>query len=191
MSFREELNILWLLCGWFTVWLITSFPGPKFCCCCYFSSHQFNQFLWFDQFIFCDSGEALENKTFLPKKKKRESGRRHGMGGWAWGRHHRVLLGYRFSPTGQPPPTPPPQTPTTSAGCHLGFGLTSYISEVRMNTSSGFGQLMRRVSSLEKTLVLEKLEGRRRRGWMASLTQWTWVWANSRKHWRTGRPGVL
>ena len=28
-------------------------------------------------------------------------------------------------------------------------------------------------------------------GWMASLTQWTWVWANSRRQWRTGRPGVL
>ena len=28
-------------------------------------------------------------------------------------------------------------------------------------------------------------------GWMASLTQWTWVWAGSRS-WRwTGRPGVL
>ena len=28
-------------------------------------------------------------------------------------------------------------------------------------------------------------------GWMASLTQWTWVWANSRSWWWTGRPGVL
>ena len=27
--------------------------------------------------------------------------------------------------------------------------------------------------------------------WMASLTQWTWVWANSRRRWRTGKPGVL
>ena len=27
--------------------------------------------------------------------------------------------------------------------------------------------------------------------WMASLTQWTWVWANSRRWWRTGRPGML
>ena len=27
--------------------------------------------------------------------------------------------------------------------------------------------------------------------WMASLTQWTWVWANSRRQWRTGRSGVL
>ena len=28
-------------------------------------------------------------------------------------------------------------------------------------------------------------------GWMASLTQWTWVWANSGSWWWTGRPGVL
>ena len=27
--------------------------------------------------------------------------------------------------------------------------------------------------------------------WMASPTQWTWVWANSRRQWRTGKPGVL
>ena len=28
-------------------------------------------------------------------------------------------------------------------------------------------------------------------GWMASQTQWTWVWANSRSWWSTGRPGML
>ena len=27
--------------------------------------------------------------------------------------------------------------------------------------------------------------------WMASPTQWTWVWANSGRWWRTGKPGVL
>ena len=27
--------------------------------------------------------------------------------------------------------------------------------------------------------------------WMASLTQWTWVWVNSGSWWWTGRPGVL
>ena len=26
-------------------------------------------------------------------------------------------------------------------------------------------------------------------GWMALPTQWTWVWANSRRWWRTGKPG--
>ena len=32
------------------------------------------------------------------------------------------------------------------------------------------------------------------RGWdgqMASSTQWTWVWANSRRWWQTGKPGLL
>ena len=28
-------------------------------------------------------------------------------------------------------------------------------------------------------------------GWMASLTQWTWVWVNFGSWWWTGRPGVL
>ena len=28
-------------------------------------------------------------------------------------------------------------------------------------------------------------------GWMASLTQLTWVWVNSRSWWGTGRPGML
>ena len=28
-------------------------------------------------------------------------------------------------------------------------------------------------------------------GWMASLTQWTWVWVNSGSWWWPGRPGVL
>jgi len=28
-------------------------------------------------------------------------------------------------------------------------------------------------------------------GWMASLTQWTWVWVDSGNWWCTGRPGVL
>ena len=32
---------------------------------------------------------------------------------------------------------------------------------------------------------------RRWDGWMASLTQWTWVWANSRRQWRTRKPRVL
>ena len=60
-----------------------------------------------------------------------------------------------------------------------------------------FGHLMGRTDSFEKTLMLGKIEGRRRRDnrvwnvWMASLTQWTWVWVNSGSWWWTGRPGVL
>ena len=60
-----------------------------------------------------------------------------------------------------------------------------------------FGHLMWRFDSLEKTLILGGIEGRRRRGdrgWdglMASPTRWTWVCVNSGSWWWTGRPGVL
>ena len=61
-----------------------------------------------------------------------------------------------------------------------------------------FGHLMWRTDSLEKTLMLGKIEGRRRRGWqrtrcawMASPAPWTWVWTNSGSWWWTGTPGVL
>ena len=27
--------------------------------------------------------------------------------------------------------------------------------------------------------------------WMATLTQWMWVWVNPGRHWRTGKPGML
>ena len=59
-----------------------------------------------------------------------------------------------------------------------------------------FSHLMQRTDSLEKTLMLGKIEGKRRRddrgwdGWMAS-PQWTWVWASSGSWWWTGKPGVL
>ena len=51
-----------------------------------------------------------------------------------------------------------------------------------------FGHLMWRIDSLEKILMMGKFEGRRRNGrgwdgWMASLTQWTWVWVNSESWW--------
>ena len=62
-----------------------------------------------------------------------------------------------------------------------------------------FGHLMQRVDSLEKTLMLGGIGGRRRRGqqrmrWLDGITDsitQTWVWVNSRSWWWTGRPGVL
>ena len=50
---------------------------------------------------------------------------------------------------------------------------------------------------MERTPRQWKAEGKRRsddRGWdslMASPTQWMWVWANSRRWWSTGKPGML
>ena len=60
-----------------------------------------------------------------------------------------------------------------------------------------FGHPMWRTDSLEKTLMLEKVEGKRRKrwqrwdGWIASPIQWTWTWVNSRRWWGTGRLGML
>ena len=58
-----------------------------------------------------------------------------------------------------------------------------------------FGHLMWRTDSLEKTLMMGKVGGeadnRGWDGWMASSTQWTWVWA-SFESWRwTGKSGML
>ena len=61
-----------------------------------------------------------------------------------------------------------------------------------------FGHLMWRTDSFEKTLILGKIgraggEGDNRGwdNWMASSTQWRWVWVDSESWWWTGRPGVL
>ena len=37
----------------------------------------------------------------------------------------------------------------------------------------------------------EKKDNRGWDGWMASLTQWSWVWANLGRQWRTAKPSVL
>ena len=51
--------------------------------------------------------------------------------------------------------------------------------------------------NLSKNLCWERLKAGGFRddkewdGWMASPTQWTWVWARSWRWWMTGKPGVL
>ena len=60
-----------------------------------------------------------------------------------------------------------------------------------------FGHLMWRTVSFEKTLMLGKIEGERRRGqqrmrWLDGITDSiTWVWVNSGSWWWTGRLGML
>ena len=58
------------------------------------------------------------------------------------------------------------------------------------------GHLIRRADSFKRPWCWERLkvgEGDNRGwdGWMASLTQWTWIWVNSRSWWWTGRPCML
>ena len=60
-----------------------------------------------------------------------------------------------------------------------------------------FGHLMRKANSLERPWCWERLRAGGERGdrgwdgWMASLSQWTWVWVDSGNWWWTGRPGML
>ena len=59
-----------------------------------------------------------------------------------------------------------------------------------------FGQLMWRTYSLEKMLLLGKVESKRRAWqrmrWLDGITDsMTWVWARSKSWWRTEKPGVL
>ena len=60
-----------------------------------------------------------------------------------------------------------------------------------------FGHLMWRTDHLKRPWCWERLKAGREGddrgwdGWMASLTQWTWVWVDSGSCWWTGRPGVL
>ena len=59
-----------------------------------------------------------------------------------------------------------------------------------------FGHLMRIADSLERPWCCEILKAggegddRGQDGWIASLTQWTWVWASSGSWWWKGKPGV-
>ena len=58
-----------------------------------------------------------------------------------------------------------------------------------------FGHLMQRAALLEKTLILEKIEGRRRRGrqrmrFLDGITDSMDMGLDSRSWWWTGRPGV-
>ena len=60
-----------------------------------------------------------------------------------------------------------------------------------------FGYPMQTVTHWKRPRCWERLRtrgedgGRGWDGWMASLTQWTWTWANSRRWWGTVRPGML
>ena len=76
--------------------------------------------------------------------------------------------------------------------CWVFIGRTDAEAETQY-----FGTLIERADSFAKTLILGKIEARGegddrgRDGWIASLTQWIWVWVNSGSWWWTGRPGVL
>ena len=115
--------------------------------------------------------------------KKTEHRRIDAFGLWCWRRHLRV------------PWTAGRSNQSILKEISPGCSLEGLMLKLKLQY---FGHLMRRVDSLEKTLMLGKIEGKRRRGddrgwegWMASLTQWTWVWVNFGRWWWTGWPGML
>ena len=100
---------------------------------------------------------------------------------WCWGRLLRVPWTSRRSN--------PSILKETSPEC----SLEGLMLKLKLQY---FGHLMRRADSFEKTLLGKMKAGgegddRGWDGWMASLTQWIWVWVNSRSWWWTGRPGML
>ena len=72
-----------------------------------------------------------------------------------------------------------------------------YSLEGMMLKLQSFGHQMQRADTLEKTLILGNIEGRRIRGWQRTrwldgiTDQWAWVWANSGRQWGTGKSGML
>ena len=60
-----------------------------------------------------------------------------------------------------------------------------------------FGHLMEELTNWERPWHWERLKAggerddRRWGVWMASPTQWIWIWASSGRWWRTGKPDVL
>ena len=73
-----------------------------------------------------------------------------------------------------------------------GISLEGMMLKLKLQS---FGHLMRRVDSLEKTLMLGQEEKGTREDEMAGWHHWLngreWVWVNSGSWWWTGRPGVL
>ena len=101
---------------------------------------------------------------------------------WCWRRLLRVPWTARRS------------NPSILKEISLGCSLEGLMLKLKLQY---FGHQMRRSDSFEKTLMLGKIQAvgevddRGWDGWMASPTQWTWVWVDSRSWWWTGRPGVL
>ena len=77
---------------------------------------------------------------------------------------------------------------------NLEYSLEGLILKMKLQY---FGHLMQTTDHWKSVWCWERLrkEGEKAiwgwDGWMASLMQWTWTWANFGRWWGTGRPGVL
>ena len=112
--------------------------------------------------------------------KKSECQRIHAFELWCWRRLLRVLWTARRS------------NQSTLKEISPEYSLEGLMLKLKLQY---FGHLMWRTDSVEKTLMLGRIKGKRRRGqqgwdcWMPSPTRWIWVWASSRYWWWTWKPG--
>ena len=112
--------------------------------------------------------------------KKAESQRIHAFGLWCWRRLLRVPWTARWS--------------NQSILKEISPEYSGLMLKLKLQY---FGHLIQRSNSFERLWCWERLkaggEGDDREwdGWMASPSQWTWVWVNSGRRWLTGKPGVL
>ena len=73
------------------------------------------------------------------------------------------------------------------------YSLTGLMLKLKLHTLAIWCEELTRYKRAWCWERLKAGEGGDRKwdGWMASLTQWTWVWANSGRWWRKGKPGML
>ena len=73
------------------------------------------------------------------------------------------------------------------------IGRTDAEAETPILLATWFKKLthLKRPWRWERLTVRGEGDNRGWDGWMASPTQWTWVWVSSGSWWRTGRPGML
>ena len=73
------------------------------------------------------------------------------------------------------------------------YSLEGLMLKLKLPLATGCEELTRwkRPWFWERLKAGGKRDNRGWDGWIASPTQWTWVWVNSRSRWWRGRPGML
>ena len=103
---------------------------------------------------------------------------------WCWRRVLRVLWTARRS------------NQTILKEIHPEYSLEGQINIWSWNSNT-LATWCKKLTHLKRPWCWERLkaggdrDNREWDGWMESLTQWAWIWVNSRSWWWTGRPGVL
>ena len=154
-------------------------------------NNQYRQHIKKQRHYFVNKGPSSQGYVFFPVVmyrceswtiKKVEHRRINAFELWCWGRLLRVPWTARKS------------NQYILKEINPGCSLEGLVLKLKLQY---FGHLMQRADSLEKTLIWKRLKAggegvdRGWDGWMASQTQWTWVWVDSGSWWWTGRPGVL